>query len=129
MNFKSEVNSYDDICKILHIDPDLEPDVSAYDEKDRAAAVSMFRLWNANKAAWNGEVIDFNNFDQKKYEVLCYLHDEADSGLGFAYRICAHVGFYGHVGARLLWPSETIGKHLTKVMRQDFFNVMKIPEK
>lgn len=25
MNFKSEVNSYEDICKILNIDPDLEP--------------------------------------------------------------------------------------------------------
>lgn len=129
MNFKSEVNSYEDICKILNIDPNLEPDVSAYDEEDRAAAISMFMLWNANKAAWNGEVIDFNKFDQEKYEVICYLHNDADYGLGFAYRVCANASYSPHVSARLLWPSRTIGKHLTKVMRQDFINVMKIPEK
>jgi hypothetical protein len=57
MNFRSEVNSYEDICKILNIDPNLE--------QDKEAPASMFRLWKANKAAWNDEVIDFNNFDQE----------------------------------------------------------------
>lgn len=129
MNFKSEVNSYEDICKILNIDPNLKPDVSAYDEEDKDAAISMFVLWNANKAAWNGEVIDFNKFDQEKYEVICYLHNDADYGLGFAYWVCSYAGYSTHASARLLWPSSTIGKHLTKVMREDFINVMKIPEK
>lgn len=126
MNFKSEVNSYEDICKILHIDPDLEPDVSAYGDKDKAAAVSMFRLWNANKAAWSGEVIDFNNDNQEKYEVRFYMPDESDSGLSPEYFICDKVYNSSVVGARLLWPSSAIGEHLTKVMQHDFMNVMRI---
>ncbi|MDP9959500.1 hypothetical protein [Chryseobacterium lathyri] len=133
MNFKSEINSYEDICKILNIDTDLEPNVSAYAEEDREAAISMFRLWKANKAVWNGEVIDFNNYDrnvyQHKYEVMCTLNDGAGGGSGFAYSSCSNAGDYSAVGARLLWPSTTIAKQMTKVMREDFINVMKIPEK
>ncbi|REC78594.1 hypothetical protein DRF60_09100 [Chryseobacterium elymi] len=133
MNFKSEINSYGDICKILNIDPDLKPDVSTYAEEDREAAISMFRLWKANKAVWNGEVIDFNNCDrneyQQKYEVMCNLSDEAGGGSGFTYSSCSSAGDYSAVGARLLWPNTTVAKHMTKVMREDFINVMKIPTK
>ncbi|MDQ0594389.1 hypothetical protein QFZ37_002758 [Chryseobacterium ginsenosidimutans] len=128
MNFESEVNSYEDICKILNINPDLKPDVSAYDEEDQKAAVSLFRLWNANKAAWNGEMIDFNNNDQAKYEILYDLGDEVDPDSGFMYFTYRFVSNSTHVGARLLWPSITIAKHMTKVMQKDFVNVMKIPE-
>ncbi|GEN70840.1 hypothetical protein [Chryseobacterium lathyri] len=133
INSRSEVNSYEDICKILNIDPDLEPDVSAYTMEDKEAAISMFRLWKANKAVWNGEVIDFNNYDrniyQHKYEVMCNLSDEAGGGEGFTYSSCSSTGDYSAVGARLLWPGTTIAKHMTKVMREDFINVMKIPKK
>lgn len=133
VNFKSEINSYEDICNILTVDPDLEPDVSAYAKEDREAAISMFRLWKANKAVWNGEIIDFNNYDrnvyQHKYEAMCHLSDEAGGGEGFAYSSCSSAGDYSAVGARLLWPDTTIAKHMTKVMRKDFINVMKIPEK
>ncbi|MBB2149156.1 hypothetical protein [Pedobacter gandavensis] len=129
MNFIEEVKSYEDICKILNLDPNLEPDVSAYDDEDKDAAVSIFRLWKANKAAWNGEVIDWNNFSQRKYEVWCDLSDEAGSGSGFS----SFDYFYDHgcsfVGARLVWPSYEIGRHLVKIMEQDFINMMKIPKK
>jgi len=128
MNFKSEVNSYEDICRILNIDPDLEPDVSVYDEEDKEAAISIFRLWKANKVAWNTEVIDFN-IDQPRYEIYCDLSDEAGSGLGFAYSSNHFSGDYTYVGARLLWPNPTIAKHIFKVMSEDFFNMMKIPYK
>lgn len=128
MNFVEEVNGYGDVCKILNIDPDLKPDVSAYDEEDKEAAVSLFRLWKASKAAWNGEVLDFNNDKQEKFEVLCCLGDE-DSPLGFEYVSYQFFGSCTHVGARLLWPSIAIGKHLTEVMKQDFINMMKIPKR
>lgn len=131
MNFIEEVNSYEDICAIINKDPNLMPDVSVYDDEDKEAAISMYRLWNANKAAWNGEVIDWNNYDQDKIEVWCYLSDAAGSGSGFA---CYGNDFgYGYdgstVGARLVWPSLEIGKHLTNILKQDFINVVKIPKK
>lgn len=126
MNFKDEVNSYEDICKILNIDPNLKPEVSAYDIEDRKAAISMFRLWNANKAAWNGEVIDFNNDDQDKYEIRFYLEGEAGPGSDPEYFFSDKVYNYSSAGARLLWPSAAIGEHLTEVLRQDFINVMKM---
>lgn len=127
MNFKSEVNSYEDICKILGIDPDLEPDVSAYDEEDKEAVISIFRLWKANKVAWNGEVIDFNIY-QPRYEIYCDLNNEAGLGLGFAYNTNHLSSDYTYVGSRLLWPSPTVAKHIFKVMHEDFFNMMKIPD-
>lgn len=129
MDFKSEVNSYEDVCKILNIDSDLKPDVSVYAEEDKEAAISMFRLWKANKVAWNGEIIDIDNFEQDKYEVQFFLDDEAGLGLGFAYKICVFACTEARAGVRLLWPNATIGKHIAKVMQHDFINVMKIPEK
>lgn len=126
-----ETQNYTDICSILGIDPAVTPDVSVYHDRDKEAAISNFRLWNANRAAWEsiGEEIDFNNRNQKKYEVYAWLHDDAGSGSGFSYYVfsCGYVG--SGVGARLCWPSLEIGKHMTKILTQDWINVFKLPKK
>lgn len=126
MDFIKKVNSYKDICKILNIDPDLKPDVSAYHERDKDAAVSLFRLWNANRAAWGDEIIDWDNYSQRKYEIWCDLRAASGSGVGFSFIVFDYDCSGSDVGARLVWPSLAIGKHLVKILEQDFINVMKV---
>lgn len=129
MNFIEEVNSYEDICKILNIDPNVKPDTSAYDNEDRSAAVSLFRLWKASKAAWKAEkkVIDWNDWEQKKYSIWAELSDDAGSGSGFSSFGYYCVDDYSSVGARLVFPSLEIAKHIFEFMKEDFKNVMKYP--
>lgn len=129
MNFKEEVNSYEDLCKILNVDPELKPDVSAYDEEDKAAAVSLFRLWKASKAAWKFEkkVIDWNNRNQWKWSNYARLDDAAGSGSGFSFGDSACGLVYSGVGARLTFPSDEIAEHVFSFMQEDYKNVMKYP--
>lgn len=129
MNFIEEVNSYEDICKILNIDPNVKPDTSAYDNEDRSAAVSLFRLWKASKAAWKAEkkVIDWNDWEQKKYSIWAELSDDAGSGSGFSYFDYDFDCGNSYVGARLVFPSLEIAKHIFEFMKEDFKNVMKYP--
>lgn len=88
IDFIKKVKSYKDICKIIGIDPAVTPDVTVYHERDKEAAVSMFRLWNANRAAWGDEEIDWNDWNQRKYEIWADLRDEAGSGSGFSFVGC-----------------------------------------
>jgi len=127
MNFLEEVKTYDDMCKLIHVDPKLTPDVTAYKERNKAAAVSMFRLWNANEAAWGNVEIDWNDWDQRKYEIWCDLSDEAGSGSGFSYIGYVYDYDCSTVGARLVWPSLEIAKHVFSIMQEDFKNIMKYP--
>lgn len=127
MNFIKEVTSYAEMCKLIGVDPELKPDVSTYSDRNKDAAVSMFRLWNANEAAWWKTVIDWNNYEQRKYTIWADLYDEAGSGSGFAYNVYYYDCDYSYVGARLVWPSLEIAKHVFEIMKEDFKNVMKYP--
>lgn len=123
-----ETKSYEDICIMLNIDPNLKPDVSAYHDRDKDAAVSMFRLWNANRAAWGDIEIDWNDWYQRKYQVWANLYDEAGSGAGFSYNGYDYDDGFSIVGARLVWPSPEIGEHMTEIMKEDWINVFKLPK-
>lgn len=129
MNFKKEINSYEDLCKILGIDPELKPDVSAYDDEDKAAAVSMFRLWKASKASWKFEkkVIDWNNPNQRKWSNYARLDDAAGSGSGFSFDASHFDDAYSYVSSRLTFPSKEIAEHVFSFMQVDYKNVMKYP--
>lgn len=127
MNFIEEITSYADMCKLIGVNPELKPDVSAYSDRNKDAAVSMFRLWNANEAAWGNVVIDWNDDDQRKYTIWADLYDAAGSGVGFAFNDYDYGGDFSDVGARLVWPSLEIAKHVFKIMNDDFKNVMKYP--
>ena len=115
------------MCKLIGVNPELKPDVAAYSDRNKDAAVSMFRLWNANEAAWGKTVIDWNNYEQRKYTIWADLYDEAGSGSGFAYCVYSYAFDLSIVGARLVWPSLEIAKHVFEIMKEDFKNVMKYP--
>jgi hypothetical protein len=127
MKFK-QVKSYQDVAKILNIDPNNLPDVSAYADQDKEAATAIFKLWNASRAAWGDIKIDWDNYSQRKYYGWFDLRASAGSGSGFACDDYDCAYGYSHVGARLVFPSLEDLKHAVKVFEQEYKAVFTIPK-
>lgn len=113
-----EVTSWEDICKILDRDPNLLPDTSAYDEDDKAAAIAEFKIWMISKSAWKseGKVIDWNDWDQEKWQPWFDL-----SGSGFSFGDYYYGIDYSVVGSRRVFPSREISKYLCETVFIDLF--------
>lgn len=116
-----EVTSWEDICKILDRDPNLLPDTSAYDEEDKAAAIAEFKIWMICKAAWKaeGKVIDWGNWDQKKWQP--WFDMNAGSGSGFSSGVYFYDYDFSLVGSRRVFPSKEICKYLCETVFIDLF--------
>lgn len=121
MNF-IEVNNYADACEILEKDPTVMPDVSAYDEEDKEAALATFALWNVSKAAWKaeGKKINYDDYNQPKYYGWFDMRSTAGSGSGFSFNDYRDVCGLSVVGARLSFPSRESLLHAVKVFEPQF---------
>ncbi len=126
-----EVTNYEDICEINGDDHTKLPDVSAYDDEDKEAAVSEFKLWKLVKAAWKaaGKKQDWSRGNnQRKYFGWFWMADRSGSVGGFSY----YDYDYGHdnsiVGARRVFPSREDLEHAIKTFPELFKNTMTIPE-
>ena len=127
-DFIKKVNSWEDVCKILIRDPNNLPDVSAYDEEDKAAAIASFKLWMISKASWGKVKIDYDNYNQRKYYGWFDMRSAAGSGSGFSFGVYLYVDGYSAVGARLSFPSKEILLHVVKVFEPEYKALYKKPQ-
>lgn len=73
-------------CEQTGRDPNLLPDVSAYDERDKKHATAAFKLVHMIRHV-NGEEVDHTNSDQTKYEIWWRVIKDKNrpSGLGLSF--------------------------------------------
>jgi hypothetical protein len=130
MNF-NEIKTYQDVCNVLNIDSNTLPDVSCYDNEDKQAAISEFKLWKVSKAAWklaNKKQDWRRGNNQPKYSGWFWMADQAGSGSGFSFGGFLY-GFDGSVvGSRRVFPSRGDFQHAVKVFPELFKDTMTIPE-
>ena len=127
-----EITGYEDICQILNIDPNLKPDVSAYDDEDKQAALSEFKLWKVSKAAWllADKKQDWSrNNNQRKWSGWFWMADGAGSVAGFSYLDYVCDDDHSAVSARRVFPSKEDFEHAVKVFPELFKDTMTVPEK
>ncbi len=126
-----EVKGYEDICRILDCDPNLRPDVSAYDKEDQQAAISEFILWKVVKAAWKAAGIkqDWRRGNtQRKWSGWWWMADAAGSVAGFSYFVCDFAYGRSDVGARRVFPSREDFEHAVEIFPELFRDTMTTPE-
>lgn len=127
-DFIKQVNSWEDICKLLKRDPENLPDVSAYDEEDKAAAIGSFKIWMASKAAWGDTKQNYDDTRQLKYYGWFDLRSSAGSGSGFSYDGFGCAVDLSGVGARLSFPSEAILRHVVKILEPEYRALYTVPK-
>lgn len=73
-------------CQQTGRDPNLIPDVSAYDDRDKKHAIAEFKLTHMIRHV-NDDKVDHTNSDQWKYEIWWEIekNDSKPSGLGLSY--------------------------------------------
>lgn len=83
--------TWEEFCEKTGRDPNLLPDVSAYDEKDKKHPIAAFKLMHMIRYV-NGEEVDHTNSDQVKYEIWWWIKKDKSrpSGLGLSSADCAH---------------------------------------
>jgi len=90
-------DTWEDFCKQTGRDPNVLPDVSAYDDRDKKHVIAAFKLIPMIRHV-NGEEVDHTNSSQDKYEIWWRVVKDKSrpSGLGLSYR------FY------VFWTTSTI---------------------
>lgn len=130
MKFK-EVKNYEDICAINGDEPTKLPDVTAYDDEDKEAAVSEFKLWKIVKAAWKAAGIKQDwtrGTSQRKWFGWFWMADRSGSGGGFSCSVYDCDYDFSSVGARRVFPSMEDLEHAVATFPEIFKSTMTIPE-
>lgn len=112
----TQIKTYEDVCKVLNIEPTMLPDVSMLPEKDRGAIIAHYKLVKVAEALNDGWQPDWSNHNQYKYtawfEVKASKKVPSGSGFSFSY----YVSWYANtdVGSRLCFKSRELALHAGK---------------
>ncbi len=81
--------TWEDFCAQTGRDPNLLPDVSAYDDRDKNHAVAEFKLTHMIRHV-NVEEVDHTNSNQTKYEIWWLIKKDKSrpAGLGLSSDYC-----------------------------------------
>lgn len=127
MEITKEINSYEDACKILGIQPLTLENFSHLPESQRQYYYSHHRIATAIEASKEGHEFDWNNSNEYKYYPWWDMetYGDAPAGSGFSYDVCGLTRTLARVGARLSTRSRAHTEHLAKVFFEDYRVIMK----
>lgn len=127
MDITTQINSYEDACKILNIQPLTLENFSHLPEGQRQYYYSHHRITTAIEASKEGHQFDWNDYDDRKYFPWWDMetYGDAPAGSGFSYDgyVCDSSGT--DVGARLCTRTSAATAHLAKVFFEDYRVIMK----
>lgn len=111
----SEIKTWESVCEKLNISPDLLPDVSLLEEKDRKNVIAYYKLTKVAEALNDGWVPDWSNSDEYKY--YPYFDMNPEGGSGFSFFGTFYTGWFatGVVGSRLCYRTRALAKHAGEV--------------
>ena len=109
----TEIKNYEDVCKVLGIDPNALPDVSALPEKDQQPVIAHYKLTKVAEALNEGWQPNWSNHREwKYYPWMDVVKDESkSSGFGLSYDVYDDTFTCTGVGSRLVFKSSDIARH------------------
>lgn len=98
------LKTFEAACEVLGLDPTILPEVSRLDESRAKAQIAIYKLDVLSDAAWKkeGKIIDWNDFNQRKYYPWFKLKGSPG---GFSYGVYRCDYSCSLVGSRLVFPT------------------------
>ncbi|MFA6087439.1 hypothetical protein [Mucilaginibacter sp.] len=103
-----------------NIDPNVLPGITGLPEGMSKAIIAAYKLFVINQAAWACVVIDWDNYEQRKY------YPWFDLQSGFSFDVCDYAYSYSNVGSRLCYPTREIAEYVGKTHIELYKDLMAI---
>lgn len=115
-------NGYEDACKELGVTPATIDNYSHLPADEAEVEFATHKILRFNKAINEGVVFDYNNRNQRKWEILFDLETYGNNpaGSGFALDVVRFAYTYSYVGSRLAFATEEKARFAFEIMQPEY---------
>ena len=124
------LETFEAACEVVGIDSKNVPNVENLHIGHAKALVSTYMLFVLSEASWKhkGEIIDWNNYGQRKYYPWFDLEKYTGSASGFSFDDYNYANSYSGVGSRLVFPDRETAEYVAKTHLHLYKDLMVIEE-